>query len=109
MYKDGGRSFVELCLDGDALTEEVDDFIDKWHESTEETEIYEFLGMDWDEYSAWVAEPGISPLIITAHAEHRPLVEILEKNEDLPLAARADDPEKAKAVLKWLKAQGKLD
>ena len=26
-------SFIEMCLSGDALPDDIDDFVDKWHES----------------------------------------------------------------------------
>lgn len=109
MYKKIERTFIELCSNGEVLIEEIDDFIDEWHESAREIELHEFLGMSWKEYSAWVAEPDILPFIVTAYTKNRPFKEILEEHESLPLAARADSPKKARMILKWLKSEGKID
>ena len=108
-YEEFMKIFIELCSNGEVLMEEIDDFIDEWHESAQEIELHEFLGMSWKEYSAWVAEPDILPFIVTAYTENRPLKEILEEHESLPLAARADRPQKAMMILKWLKSEGKID
>lgn len=65
------KTFIQLCIDGEVLPQEVDDFVDRWHEGTSELELHEFLGMTWDEYSAWVQRSDVLPRIIKAHAEHR--------------------------------------
>ncbi|HVO66153.1 MAG TPA: hypothetical protein VMT12_06710 [Syntrophales bacterium] len=103
------RSFIELCSNGEALLEEIDDYIAKWHESSSRVELHEYLGMKWLEYSAWVAEPDILPFIVTAHLENKTLKTVLEENEKWPLAARADTPKKAKMIISWLKSQGIVD
>ena len=60
-------SFVDLCLGGDVLEEEIDAFVEKWHEDENTTqELYEYLGMSWEEYSVWVAKPSILPFILSA-------------------------------------------
>lgn len=32
----------------------IDDLIDKWHDSDSDKELYEFLNMSKEEYEAWV-------------------------------------------------------
>jgi hypothetical protein len=58
-------SFIELCLSGDVLADEIDDFIDLWHdnEAGQDQELDDFLGMTWDEYSVWANNPIISTSI----------------------------------------------
>ena len=49
--------FVDLCLGGDVPEDEIDDFVEKWHEDENTTqELHEYLGMSWEEYSAWATK-----------------------------------------------------
>ena len=48
MYKKKERYFIDLCSNGEVLMDEIDDFIDEWHESAREIELHEFLGMSWN-------------------------------------------------------------
>lgn len=102
-------TFVALCANGDVIYDEIDDFVQTWHESAHMEELHDFLGMAWDEYAAWVARPDLLPFIITAHKEGRGLAEVLEDWERLPLAARAVDIEEAKNLMRWLRDHGKLE
>ena len=49
--------FVDLCVKGEASPEEIDDYVDRWHEQPSKKELHEFLGMTWDEYSVWINDP----------------------------------------------------
>lgn len=103
------KSFVERCMHGEVLMDEIDDFIDQWHKTASKLELHEFLGMTSKEYALWVSDPSVLPFIITAHKEKRGIRAVLEEFETLPLAARAGSPAKALALMKWLKAKGKFD
>ena len=46
-------NFIEKCLNGEALLDDIDDFVDEWHESKGNIPLYEFLGMKKSEYSLW--------------------------------------------------------
>ena len=62
-------TFVHAVLAGTASAEEVDDWIDRWHDSPcgedgnqaivdgYHCELHEYLGMPWGEYAEWVAHP----------------------------------------------------
>ncbi|BDM22060.1 hypothetical protein KMS_R18180 [Pseudomonas sp. LRP2-20] len=100
------KVFIELCAEGLALPEEIDDYIDAWHESDFPGEIYTYLGMSQKEYRLWTREPDLLYFIITARIQGRSLEMMLEDMHDLPLAARADSPKKAKALMEWLKQKG---
>ena len=99
-------SFIESCIHGDAMLEEVDEFVEQWHESNSESELHEFLGMTAREYSLWVVDPDILPFIVIARRSNRGVDDVLEEIEHLPLAARAESPEKAKKLMSWLKSEG---
>ena len=46
-------SFVEALKQGLADYDEVDDYIDEWHNGPYTCELYEFLGMTRRQYFAW--------------------------------------------------------
>ena len=54
-------SFIEKCINGDASLDEIDDYIDEWHDSDSDInlELHEFLGMSWEEYSLWAVKPSL--------------------------------------------------
>lgn len=46
------KNFILDCLSGDALYDEIDDYIDYWHNHSDlKIELHEFLGMSEKEYS----------------------------------------------------------
>ena len=63
-------SFIEMCLSGDTLPDDIDDFVDKWHESDSDLPIHEYLGMTRDEYLSWVKDPSVLLHIVSAHHVH---------------------------------------
>ena len=61
-------TFVELCLKGEASADEVDDFVDRWHEGDADVPLHEFLGLTRDEYARWVEAPDSLTLTLSARA-----------------------------------------
>lgn len=105
MFKIINTDFINLCVQGHALPDEIDDFIDKWHDSDTDKEIYEFLGMLQSEYRLWLHDPDMVSFIVTSRVQKRSLDAVLADFNDLPMAARADSPETAKRLMNWLKKQ----
>lgn len=62
------ETFLELVLIGKAHRDDIDDFVDRWHDSEVSCSLAEFLGMSDDEYALWVERPSALDLIIQAHA-----------------------------------------
>ena len=51
--------FIELLKQGKVKPEEIDDYIDQWHdEYTGEDTLEEFLGMTTQQYNEWVDNPN---------------------------------------------------
>ena len=48
MFSDSKLTFIELCVKGEVLIDEIDNFVDEWHQSPQDIELHEFLGMTWD-------------------------------------------------------------
>ena len=99
-------SFIEKCVLGKVLLEEIDDYVEKWHASDSALPLHKFLGMTKAEYSLWVADPAVLPFIVTAHKTDQDVGKLLDGAQGLPMAARADGPEKAKKLLGWLRQEG---
>ncbi|WP_379922420.1 hypothetical protein [Erythrobacter sp. R86502] len=101
------RSFIELALRGEVLSDEIDDFVEEWHSSDSDTELYEFLGMSWDEYSLWTTEPDSLNLIIQSRYESIPLREAVNDNLQASerLAARSDEAGKLTILKRWIERQ----
>lgn len=100
-------SFMHMALRGQVMSDEIEDFIEEWHDSDSAVELHEYLGMTWDEYSLWVSEPDFIDLIIAARWHETPLVEAVNDNlrSAERLAARADDAGKLSALKRWIAAQ----
>ena len=101
-------AFVAKCTRGEVLLEEIDDFVDAWHEGDYDEGLHEFLGMTLREYSLWVADVNMLSFIVTARKEQRSIEDLLSELERLPMAARSDQPEKAIKLMNWLRDKGSL-
>lgn len=51
------KNFIQQVKDGNVKIEQIDEFVDQWHNGTSPLELHEFLGMTKDEYSLWVTHP----------------------------------------------------
>jgi hypothetical protein len=101
--------FIDRCLTGEVLLDEIDDFVDRWHANPDDMELYDYLGMTTEEYSLWVRVPDALAYIVTARHHRRPLTtSVMHAYQDIRLAARANDQSKMNRLLKWLQAQGEI-
>nr|VFJ74579.1 MAG: hypothetical protein BECKFW1821C_GA0114237_10643 [Candidatus Kentron sp. FW] len=60
-------NFIEKCLSGDARQEDIDDFVEQWHEGDGGLPLNEYLGMTETEYSLWVTNPETLSIVIDNH------------------------------------------
>lgn len=100
-------NFITYCIKGDALSSEIYEFIDLWHNSDNDITLHEYLGMKESEYALFVEDETYLPLIITAHKQNEDIRTILESQ--FALAARADNQLKAARLEKWLKNENLWD
>lgn len=94
--------FLELALKGKVLYDEVDNFVDAWHENDKHMSLSSYLGMTSEEYSAWIVDPDVIPQIITARRFSIPLGEQLSTAYEQRLAARSGDADQMAAMKRWL-------
>ncbi len=73
------ESFIARCLQGELLTEEIDNWVEQWHHSDSELSLAEYLGMTVEEYNAWLLDDGILPFIIKARRDGLPLESVVEQ------------------------------
>src|ERR1035441_3206728 len=98
-------NFIDDCLSGNARLEDIDDYIDAWHQGDSDKKLYEFLGMTKPEYELLLSGQDMLPIIISAHKEHLAVVKILKREFD-SIAARSNNLDKMSRLKKWLKVQG---
>lgn len=101
--------FLDACMSGDVLYEEIDDYIDAWHDGDSTEELNEFLGMTEKEYSIWVENANTLKYIIDARIKDTDIEDYLEeKYGNMTMAARASSLEEAKFIRKWLERTGRI-
>ena len=99
--------FIQKCLIGDALLEDIDDYIDDWHQGDSGLSLHEFLGMTRNEYYLWVEDPSCLPYIVNARIRGLELTESAERQGALAIAARSDRlSEIPDRLIGWLKDKG---
>jgi hypothetical protein len=59
-------NFIEKCLSREASPEDIDDYIDQWHDNPGNRTLHEFLGLTRDEYASWIADAAVLPAIISS-------------------------------------------
>ena len=60
--------FVDLYSRGEVQADDIDDYVDRWHDSADERAtaltLHEYLGLTKAEYDRWVQVPGSLPEIL---------------------------------------------
>ncbi|MFC5668189.1 hypothetical protein ACFP3U_35150 [Kitasatospora misakiensis] len=104
------ESFVEAALSGRASLDDLDDFVDAWHDGDSDLPLHEYLGMTWDEYRTCTERPESLRYILADRKHDRPFAEevLAASHSDYALAARAESEEQAKGVYEWLVTTGRI-
>jgi hypothetical protein len=112
----GRDTFVDRALSGEASLDDIDDYVDTWHDdAAEKRELHDYLGLTRDEYGLWVEQPSSLRFILFSRRHDEDLPEVLDRfaaDEALagePVAARAASREEAQAVRSWLVETGRLE
>lgn len=102
-------NFMKDCLEGDALLEDIEEYIEAWHLSDSNMEIYEFLGMTLEEYFVFLEDESMLKTIFYAREQNISISDFLRNDTEQMLAARAATPEEAAAVKEWLERTGRIE
>ena len=100
--------FADLCLRGEACGDEIDDFVDRWHESAGAIPLNEFLGLTRDEYALWVERPDSLTFLLDARKHVPPFGGFPSAAEAYRSAARSFSPTNVEELLAWLKRTGRI-
>lgn len=60
-------TFIEECINGTAKTDDIDDYVDAWHEKDLGVSLRQYLGMNKEEYTAWMKDPQAIESIVQEH------------------------------------------
>jgi hypothetical protein len=102
-------NFIEQVLEGEVLDTEIDDFVERWHNSKSDESLPDFLGFTPQEYALWVEQPETLRSIVFCRKKGVDLSEASSWQEAHRLAARSQKKGNAKELLLWLKKTGRLD
>ena len=84
-------SFFDHYSRGEAASEDIHDFIDRWHDDQEpwarDMPLHEYLGLTHVEYEVWLCDPFALPSILQARRPDGNLVHILAARHAQPCAA----------------------
>jgi len=100
--------FLDLYAAGSVAADDIEDFIDAWHESgaSEERTLAQLLGMSDDEYIVWLASRKALPLIVAARRDRRGLAEMVAEHlASLQRDNRAADQAAVHVLSHWLSQQ----
>ena len=93
-------NFIQDCLTGDALLDEIDDYVDNWHQGDSDLSLHAYLGMSWEEYAAWLKSPDNLTYIVAAHKYNISYKDVMV--QAATMAARSIDGSKMLEIRNWL-------
>jgi len=97
-------TFVDACLSGAAFLDDIDDWVDQWHDDPSvDLPLDDYLGFTSNEGALWAEKPQSLRFIIAARRNSVPVSEVLASRDDFAVAARANSSRDAAAVLDWLR------
>src|SRR5215475_15637479 len=110
---DEAQTFVGACLARQAFAEDVDDWVQAWHDSGgaptgNPVSLDSFLGFTCEEGDLWAERPEALRFVLAAHRYECSVGDLLASQDDYALTARAASPHSAAGVLAWLRETGRL-
>ena len=64
------KSFIDDYILGNASYDDIDDYIDRWHEGDSDKPLHEYLGLTFDEYSDWLTTGDFTENIEEKHKDY---------------------------------------
>lgn len=105
-------SYIAELLSGRATIEQFSDYVADWHAADfregEAPEVFEYLGLTWEEYAFVVMDPARLRFVAAARHHGLPLDDFKQTKDQLALAARAGDSQELAGLVAHLVDQGVL-
>lgn len=103
------NTFLDDCLKGDALLEDIDIYINRWNNSSDKNKsIHQYLGFTKEEYELWYKNPSLLKSICFAHKNNITISSLINESKKERLVTRASSIEEANKILSWLKETGRI-
>src|SRR5215472_2960112 len=93
--------FFHMYLKREVSADDIDDFIEIWHQKPGRKKIFEFLGMTKEEYFLWLCDPESLAEIARARTAGISLAGVVSS----VLAGIPTDSSRAKQLRRWLQEQ----
>ena len=71
-------NFIDDVIDGKTKLDEIDDYVEKWHNSDSHCSVSEYLGMTEEEYFLWTEDNSNLKYIVLAHKNNINIKELLK-------------------------------
>lgn len=98
--------FLQSCLNGDILSEDIDNFIDvKFQKGSN---ICDYIGFNNEEYKLWIDNPNSLKLIFFGRKNNISISKMTNHTESEKLVARASSSIEEAKLVDWLKKINKL-
>lgn len=98
--------WIDLVLAGEEVWTSIDDWVDRWHESTGPKPLHEFLGLTKREASLWAADARNLTAILYSRSRHVPLDVATERVRGISLAARRRGAFNEAEMTSFLRSEG---
>lgn len=107
---EGEKAFVDKCLAGEALLDDIDDYIDRWHEGegNPDASLAAFLGFTDEEYKLWAEKPNTLAFILNARKSGVRLTQGGDYARSYRRAARGLSGQDIDELTQWLKQTGRI-
>ncbi len=105
---DHSTNFVDQCLAGNAYLDEIESYVELWHRSDTDLEVWDYLGLTQEAYALRVERPCSLRYVLFGRKYRIPLEQALDLESPESLAARAPSRDEAQSVLEWLRKTGRL-
>lgn len=104
------QTFVDACLAGNALLDEIDDWVDQWHDldDSDTRSLDEYLGFTPSEGALWARDASALRYIVAGRRRSVAVEVLIAHKDDFTLAARSSDPRDVERVFEMLMESGRL-
>ncbi|WP_076264024.1 hypothetical protein [Intrasporangium flavum] len=108
------ETYIDALLAGSATMDDFRAYVEAWHradfpEGQAVPEVYEFLGLTWDEYRFVALDETRLRYVAAARRHNQPLDAFEQSAGQLALAARAGDSRELSELVAYLVDQGVLE